>query len=32
MERYLDTFRFAYYLVVKNVRELPGVLAGETWF
>ena len=28
MERYLDTFPFAYYLVVKDVRELPGVLAG----
>ena len=28
MERYLDTFPFEYYLVVKDVRELPGVLAG----
>ena len=28
MERYLDTFPFAYYLVVKDVRDLPGVLAG----
>ncbi|RPB22298.1 midasin [Terfezia boudieri ATCC MYA-4762] len=28
MERYLDTFPFTYYLVVQDVRELPGVLAG----
>ncbi|KAI5796399.1 hypothetical protein DFH27DRAFT_115210 [Peziza echinospora] len=27
MERYLDTFPFSYYLVVKDVKELPGVLA-----
>ncbi|KAF8466620.1 hypothetical protein BDZ91DRAFT_848756 [Kalaharituber pfeilii] len=28
MERYLDTFPFGFYLVVKDVKELPGVLAG----
>jgi midasin len=33
-ERYLDSFPFAYYLVVADVRELPGVLAGalRQWF
>lgn len=33
-ERYLDTFPFGYYLVVKDVRELPSVLAGalRQWF
>ena len=28
MERYLDTFPFGYYLIVRNVRELPEVLAS----
>ncbi|KAI9691641.1 MAG: hypothetical protein M1822_007712 [Bathelium mastoideum] len=28
MRRYLDTFPFQYYLIVRNVEELPGVLAG----
>ncbi len=34
MKRYLDDFPFAYYLVVKDVRELPNVLAGalRQWF
>jgi len=33
-ERYLDKFPFGYYLVVRDVRELPGVLAGalRQWF
>lgn len=33
-ERYLDTFPFGYYLVVKDVRELPMVLSGalRQWF
>ena len=33
-ERYLDSFPFAYYLVVSDVRELPSVLAGalRQWF
>ncbi|KAI5781155.1 putative midasin [Geopyxis carbonaria] len=33
-ERYLDGFPFAYYLVVRDVRELPGVLSGalRSWF
>ena len=32
--RYLDTFPFPYYLVVSDVRELPGVLATllRQWF
>lgn len=28
MERYLDGFPFPFYIVVGDVRELPGVLAG----
>ena len=34
MKRYLDGFPFPYYLVVGNVRELPGVLsqALRQWF
>jgi midasin (ATPase involved in ribosome maturation) len=34
IERYLDTFPFQYYLVVSDVRELPGVLATllRQWF
>ncbi|KAL2047257.1 hypothetical protein N7G274_001276 [Stereocaulon virgatum] len=34
MKRYLDEFPFPYYLVVGNVRELPGVLAQalRQWF
>ncbi|KZF21610.1 midasin [Xylona heveae TC161] len=34
MKRYLDTFPFGYYLVVTDVRELPGVLAAalRQWF
>jgi midasin len=34
MKRYLDDFPFPYYLVVGNVRELPGVLAQALtqWF
>jgi midasin len=33
-ERYLDSFPFGYYLVVRDVNELPGVLAGalRQWF
>lgn len=33
-ERYLDSFPFGYYLVVRDVRELPGVLSGalRQWF
>ncbi|ORX92053.1 hypothetical protein BCR34DRAFT_608897 [Clohesyomyces aquaticus] len=32
--RYMDRFPFRYYLVVRDVRELPGVLAGalRQWF
>lgn len=34
MVKYLDTFPFAYYLIVRDVQELPGVLAGalRQWF
>ena len=34
IKRYLDGFPFAYYLVVGEVRELPGVLATalRQWF
>jgi midasin len=34
IERYLDTFPFQYYLVVSDVKELPGVLATllRQWF
>ncbi|PBP24206.1 ATPase [Diplocarpon rosae] len=34
MGRYLESFPFRYYLVVGDVRELPGVLAGvlRSWF
>lgn len=34
IERYLDGFPFAYYLVVGDVRELPGILAQalRQWF
>lgn len=34
IKRYLDAFPFAYYLVVGDVRELPGVLAQalRQWF
>ncbi|KAI6712893.1 hypothetical protein JHW43_004547 [Diplocarpon mali] len=34
MGRYLEGFPFRYYLVVGDVRELPGVLAGvlRSWF
>jgi len=34
IERYLDTFPFQYYLIVSDVRELPGVLATllRQWF
>lgn len=34
IKRYLDEFPFAYYLVVGDVRELPGVLAQtlRQWF
>ena len=34
IERYLDTFPFAYYLVVHELEELPFALAGllRTWF
>jgi midasin len=33
-DRYLDSFPFGYYLVVSDVKELPGVLAGalRQWF
>jgi midasin len=33
-EFYLDTFPFQYYLVVHNLEDLPGALAGllRTWF
>ncbi len=32
--RYLDTFPFQYYIVVSDVKELPGVLATllRQWF
>ncbi|KAM0716294.1 hypothetical protein Q7P37_007739 [Cladosporium fusiforme] len=34
MVKYLDTFPFRYYLIVRDVQELPGVLAGalRQWF
>ena len=34
MGRYLEGFPFRYFLVVGDVRELPGVLAGvlRSWF
>jgi midasin (ATPase involved in ribosome maturation) len=34
IERYLDTFPFQYYVVVGDVRELPGVLSQllRQWF
>lgn len=34
MVKYLDTFPFKYYLIVRDVQELPGVLAGalRQWF
>ncbi|KUI59330.1 Midasin [Cytospora mali] len=34
IEQYLDTFPFQYYLIVHNLEELPGALAGllRTWF
>ena len=34
MVKYLDTFPFRYYLIVRDVVELPGVLAGalRQWF
>jgi midasin len=34
IERYLDTFPFHYYLIVSDVKELPGVLATllRQWF
>jgi midasin len=34
IERYLDTFPFQYYLIVSDVKELPGVLATllKQWF
>ena len=34
MSKYLDTFPFAYYLIVRDVLELPHVLAGalRQWF
>ena len=34
INRYLDSFPFTYYLVVSDVRELPGVLAAalRQWF
>ncbi|KAI1760137.1 midasin [Hypoxylon sp. FL1150] len=33
-EYYLDTFPFQYYLIVHNLEDLPGALAGllRTWF
>jgi midasin len=32
--KYMEKFPFRYYLVVRDVRELPGVLAGalRQWF
>lgn len=34
MVKYLDTFPFGYYLIVRDIQELPGVLAGalRQWF
>lgn len=34
MVKYLDTFPFRYYLIVRDVQELPAVLAGalRQWF
>lgn len=34
IERYLDTFPFQYYLIVSDLKELPGVLATllRQWF
>jgi midasin len=34
VERYLDTFPFQYYLIVSDVKELPGILATllRQWF
>ncbi|KKA28111.1 hypothetical protein TD95_002319 [Thielaviopsis punctulata] len=34
MGRYLDTFPFQYYLIVHDLEEVPGALAGllRTWF
>jgi midasin len=34
VERYLDTFPFQYYLIVSDLKELPGVLATllRQWF
>ncbi|PSR94588.1 hypothetical protein BD289DRAFT_404549 [Coniella lustricola] len=34
IEKYLDTFPFQYYLIVHNLEDLPGALAGllRTWF
>ena len=34
MSRYLDGFPFPYYLVVRDVRDLPSVLATalKGWF
>ena len=34
MAKYLDTFPFRYYLIVRDVQDLPGVLAGalRQWF
>ncbi|KAK5174738.1 AAA ATPase midasin [Saxophila tyrrhenica] len=34
MTKYLDTFPFRYYLIVRDVQDLPGVLAGalRQWF
>lgn len=34
MKKYLDTFPFRYYLIVRDVQELPNVLAGalRQWF
>ncbi|KAI1373419.1 hypothetical protein F4677DRAFT_429563 [Hypoxylon crocopeplum] len=33
-EYYLDSFPFQYYLIVHNLEDLPGALAGllRTWF
>jgi len=34
MVKYLDTFPFGHYLIVRDVQELPAVLAGalRQWF
>lgn len=34
IEKYLDTFPFQYYLIVHDLEDLPGALAGllRTWF